>query len=87
MKAFLVGLGVGVGLGLLFAPMSGEETRTNLADRANDLASSARETYEHNRDRVQRGVETIRSTAERAMGQVRSTANDVAAHATESMTA
>ncbi len=83
MKKFLVGLGVGVGLGLLFAPMSGEETRTNLADRANDLASSARETYEQNRDRVQRGVETIRSTAERAMGQVRSTATEV----TESMSA
>jgi gas vesicle protein len=78
MKSFLIGLGVGVGLGLLFAPMSGEETRVNLADRASDLASSARETYEQNRDRVQRGVETIRGTAERAMGQVRSGVNDVA---------
>jgi gas vesicle protein len=78
MKSFLIGLGVGVGLGLLFAPMSGEETRTNLGDRANDLANSARETYEQNRDRVQRGVETIRSTAERAMGQARSTAKDAA---------
>jgi gas vesicle protein len=72
MKSFLIGLGLGVGLGMLFAPMSGEETRNNLADRANDLASSARETYEQNRDRVQRGMDTIRSTAERAMGQVRS---------------
>ena len=76
MKSFLVGLGLGVGLGLLFAPMSGEETRNNLADRANDLASSARETYEQNRDRVQRGVETIRSGAERAVGQVRTTVNN-----------
>lgn len=71
MKGFLVGLGLGLGLGILFAPMSGEETRNNLADRANDLANSARETYEQSRDRVQRGVETIRSTAERAVGQVR----------------
>lgn len=78
MKSFLVGLGVGLGLGLLFAPMSGEETRTNIADRASDLASSARETYEQNRDRVHRGVETIRSTAERAIGQVRSTVNTAA---------
>ena len=78
MKSFLIGLGVGVGLGLLFAPMSGEETRVNLADRASDLANSARETYEQNRDRVQRGVENIRSTAERAMGQARNTVNDVA---------
>jgi len=83
MKSFLIGLGLGVGLGLLFAPMSGEETRNNIADRANDLASSARETYEQNRDRVQRGVESIRSTAERAMGQVRSTANDLTSKTTE----
>jgi gas vesicle protein len=76
MKSFLIGLGVGVGLGLLFAPMSGEETRNNLTDRANDLANSARETYEQNRDRVQRGVETIRTTAERAMGRARSTVEE-----------
>jgi len=76
MKSFLVGLGLGVGLGILFAPMSGEEARNNLTDRANDLASSARETYEQSRDRVQRGVDTIRSTAERAMKQERSTASD-----------
>lgn len=68
MKSFLIGLGVGAGLALLFAPMSGKETRTNIADRANDLADSARETYEHNRDRVQSGVESIRRTAKRAMG-------------------
>jgi gas vesicle protein len=71
MKSFLFGLGLGIGLGVLFAPMSGEETRTNLSDRANDLASSARESFDQNRDRIQRGVETIRSTAERAMGQSR----------------
>ena len=31
MKSFLIGLGLGVGLGILFAPMSGEETRNNLS--------------------------------------------------------
>ena len=76
MKTFLFGLGLGLGLGLLFAPMSGEETRNNLAERADDWASSARETYQRSRGKVQRGVESIRSTAGRAMGQVRSTAND-----------
>jgi gas vesicle protein len=77
MKSFLIGLGLGVGLGILFAPMSGEETRNNLADRANDLASSARESYEHNRDRVQRGVQSIRGSAERAMGRARTAASEV----------
>jgi gas vesicle protein len=76
MKSFLFGLGMGIGLGILFAPMSGEETRNNLADRANDLASSARDTYEQGREKVNRGVESIRSTAERAMGQVRSGVNE-----------
>lgn len=76
MKGFLIGLGIGVGLGLLFAPMSGEETRNNLADRASDLKNSARETYEQNRDRVQRGVESIRSSAERAMGHARTAVSE-----------
>jgi len=71
MKSFLVGLGIGIGLGVLFAPMSGEDTRENLSDRANELANSARETYEHGRERIHRGVEQVKSTAGRAMNQVR----------------
>ncbi len=76
MKNFLFGLGLGIGLGVLFAPMSGEATRNNLSERASDVANSARETYEHGRDRVQRGVETIRGTAERAVGQARASFNE-----------
>jgi gas vesicle protein len=63
MKSFLFGLGLGVGLGVLFAPMSGQEARDNIAERANDLANSARETIEQGRDRVQRGVSAIRNVA------------------------
>jgi gas vesicle protein len=61
MKSFLFGLGLGVGLGVLFAPMSGEDARNTLQERAQDLASSARETFEQGRDRVQRTVSTIRT--------------------------
>jgi gas vesicle protein len=68
MKAFLFGLGLGIGLGVLFAPMSGEEARNTLQERAQDLASSARETYEQGRDRVQRTVSNIRSEATRPTG-------------------
>ncbi len=71
MKSFLMGLGIGVGLGILFAPMSGEETRNNLTDRASDLASSARESYEQGRERVQHGVEQVQASAGRAMSKVR----------------
>jgi len=68
MKSFLVGLGMGIGLGILFAPMSGEETRNTLSERANDLASSARETIEQGRDKIQRGVSTISSQVRAATG-------------------
>jgi len=71
MKSFLLGLGFGIGLGVLFAPMSGEETRENLSERANDLANTARDSYEQGRERIQRGVEQVKSTAGRAMSQVR----------------
>ena len=60
MKAFLFGLGLGIGLGVLFAPMSGEKTRNSLQERAQGLASSARETYKQGRERVQRTVSNIR---------------------------
>ena len=64
MRSFLFGLGVGIGLGVLFAPMSGEQTRSNLSDRAGELANSARESVEQGRDRVQRTVSSIRGAAE-----------------------
>jgi gas vesicle protein len=63
MKSFLLGLGIGVGLGVLFAPMSGEQTRDNLAQKAGGLADSARETFEQGRDRVQKGIGAIRNIA------------------------
>ena len=68
MKTFLIGLGVGIGLGVLFAPMSGEETRNRLSDRANDLADSARDTMEQGRNQMQRGVSAIRSATDRMTG-------------------
>jgi len=37
---FLFGLALGVTMGMLFAPASGEETRQNLADKARDVAEN-----------------------------------------------
>jgi hypothetical protein len=38
--AALLGLGIGVGLGLLLAPASGEETRSNMANKARDIRAA-----------------------------------------------
>jgi gas vesicle protein len=65
MKAFLAGLGIGIGLGIIFAPMSGEETRENLSHRASDLADSARDLVGQGRERVRTTVSAIREKAER----------------------
>lgn len=64
-------LGLGSAWGCCLPPMSGEDTRDNLSERANDLASSARESYEQGRDRIHRGVEQVKSTAGRAFNQMR----------------
>jgi gas vesicle protein len=41
--AVLIGVGIGVGVGMLLAPASGEETRTNIADKVRDRFSRDRE--------------------------------------------
>ncbi len=42
-KSFLLGAGIGLGLGLLFAPKSGKETREDLAKMINDLYEKAKQ--------------------------------------------
>jgi gas vesicle protein len=56
---FLVGLGVGALVGVLFAPKSGEDTRRFLADRADEgkdfAQKKARELRERADDLIERG--------------------------------
>jgi len=40
MKTFLAGLGIGVGLGVLFAPETGEATRRKLRERFAELVDN-----------------------------------------------
>lgn len=60
---FLVGLGIGALLGILFAPKSGEETRDFLsskADEGRDYAQrKARELRERADDLLQRGKDVV----------------------------
>jgi len=60
---FLTGLGVGVGLALLFAPLSGEETRRWLADKTEDeirdLKRKGRKSLDHLQDVVAKSEQTV----------------------------
>ncbi|HVR27232.1 MAG TPA: YtxH domain-containing protein [Candidatus Polarisedimenticolia bacterium] len=42
---FVAGVGVGVGVAMLFAPASGEETRSQIGDRVQDIGDRVRERF------------------------------------------
>jgi gas vesicle protein len=60
---FFLGLGVGVAVGLLFAPQSGEETRDILKNKADDakdrLRKKSHEFRENAEDALSRGREAV----------------------------
>lgn len=63
---FLLGLGIGVAAGVLWAPRSGEETRALLADKAGEGA-------EYLRNRAQDGTEYVKQRT----GDVKQSAADL----------
>jgi gas vesicle protein len=58
---FLLGLGIGVAAGILWAPRAGEETRQLLADKAGEGA-------DYLRSRAQEGTEFVRQRSEDLKG-------------------
>lgn len=72
---FLVGLALGIGLGLLIAPATGEETREQLSRKAEELADAPRRKAEEIAADVRqkagdKGAEIGRKAAERAVDKV-----------------
>ena len=60
LKSFLAGLGIGIGLGVLFAPMRGEDARETLTARANEMAGAAKNQYQQVRNRTVATISAIR---------------------------
>jgi len=60
---FLVGMGIGAAIGLLFAPRSGRETREYLRERAEEgkeyLSKKARELRQGAAEYVEKGKEAV----------------------------
>jgi gas vesicle protein len=68
MKSFLFGLGVGVGLGVLFAPGRGEDTRRDLGERLNSVAeddSDDSTALPPKKDQARETAQTATSSTER----------------------
>ena len=79
---FLVGLAIGAGLALLFAPNSGEETRRQLRQRAirarraaeqvaNEVTDTVTDTFHDARRRVEERIDSARDAIDLKRRQVR----------------
>jgi gas vesicle protein len=79
MKGFITGLLLGLGIGLLIAPMRGEETRQQLADRFAELRGYLPENEQFNdyvhqvSDRVSQTSGNLKNYAQQAVSKVKDT--------------
>jgi len=67
---FLVGLGIGSLIGVLFAPKSGEETREYLAKKTREGNELARKKTRELRDRVEETIERGKEVIAQTEGQI-----------------
>ena len=49
---FIAGVGLGVGIGMLFAPASGEETRELISDKVQEVGTRVRERFSEEMQRA-----------------------------------
>ncbi len=81
MKRFITGILLGIGIGLLIAPMRGEETRQQLAERFAELRGYLPENEQLNEyvqqvsDRVSQTSSNLKDYAQQAASKVKDTGN------------
>lgn len=69
--SLLLGIAIGAGAALLFAPRSGEETRAELRRRARDVSDAARDAAQDVMDTAVGAVEEARRAVDDRVGAVR----------------
>lgn len=64
--ALLIGLGIGTGLGILFAPRKGSETRAQIKNRAKEEHNKVNEKMEKLRSKGKEKMEETKQIADRS---------------------
>jgi len=72
LSSFLLGLGVGVAIGMLFAPKSGEETREIIKTKANEGADYVKQRGSE----IKENANTWVDKGKEALGRQKDTLND-----------
>lgn len=75
LMGLLAGTVLGAGLGMLFAPKSGSELRSQIGDQAGRLRDAANETYSQATEKVSQMMERGRDAYDRARSSVSSMAS------------
>jgi gas vesicle protein len=78
LAGFLIGGFVGAAVALLYAPQSGEETRTIIKEKSIELKDKATETAEETRARAEKALEEAKARAEVAIQETRVRAEELA---------
>lgn len=78
LAGFVIGGLIGAAIALLYAPQSGEETRTIIKEKSIELKDKAAETAEEARARAEKAFEEARARAEVAIQETRSRAEELA---------
>jgi gas vesicle protein len=78
LAGFIVGGLVGAAVALLYAPQSGEETRTIIKEKSIELKDKAMESAEEARLRAEKALEEARARAEKALEETKARADELA---------
>lgn len=78
LAGFIIGGLIGAAIALLYAPQSGEETRTIIKEKSIELKDKAAETAEEARARAEKALEEARARADVAIQETRARAEELA---------
>lgn len=76
-KGLVIGGLIGAAIGILFAPKSGKETRQDIADKADELLSKAKEEYEKAVERSKATYDAAVTRLSTAEGAVREKVKEI----------